>query len=42
MRVDDFDGDALTDLVVIQPQKITEPGVTPPVRLDLYLSGGDG
>ncbi len=42
VRVDDFDGDALTDLVVIQPQKITEPGVTPPVRLDLYLSGGDG
>ncbi len=42
VRVADFDGDALTDLIVIQPQKITDPGVTPPVRLDLYLSGGGG
>ncbi len=39
VRVDDFDGDGRTDLIVIQPQKVTEPGVTPPVRLDLYLSG---
>ncbi len=38
VRVDDFDGDDRTDLIVIQPQKITDPGVTPPVRLDLYLS----
>ena len=37
--VDDFDDDSRTDLVVIQPQKVTDPGVTPPVRLDLYLSG---
>ena len=40
MQVSDFDADGLTDLLVIQPQKVTEPGVTPPVRLDLYLSGG--
>ncbi|MCP3963455.1 MAG: VCBS repeat-containing protein [bacterium] len=39
VQVKDLDGDGLTDLLVIQPQKITEPGVTPPVRLDLYLSG---
>ena len=38
VRVEDFDGDGLTDLIVIQPQKVTEPGVTPPVRLDMYLS----
>ncbi len=44
VRVEDFDGDRLTDLIVIQPQKVTEPGVTPPVRLDMYLSrsGDDG
>ncbi|MEM7356170.1 MAG: hypothetical protein AAF657_35470, partial [Acidobacteriota bacterium] len=40
VQVRDFDADELTDLLVIQPQKVTEPGVTPPVRLDLYLSGG--
>ncbi len=40
VRVEDFDGDGLTDLIVIQPQKVTEPGVTAPVRLDMYLSGG--
>ena len=40
VQVKDLDADGLTDLLVIQPQKITEPGVTPPVRLDLYLSGG--
>lgn len=38
VRVRDLDGDGLADLMVIQPQKVTEPGVTPPVRLDLYLS----
>lgn len=38
VQVRDLDGDALADLMVIQPQKVTEPGVTPPVRLDLYLS----
>ena len=38
VRVEDFDGDGRSDLIVIQPQKVTEPGVTPPVRLDMYLS----
>ncbi len=38
VRVEDFDGDGKTDLIVIQPQSITEPGVTAPVRLDMYLS----
>ena len=42
VRVEDFDGDGRTDLLVIQPQKVTEPGVTPPVRLDLYRSSGSG
>lgn len=37
--VRDLDGDALADLVVIQPQRIEDSGVTPPIRLDLYLSG---
>ncbi len=41
VRIDDFDADGLTDLVVIQPQRTSDPEVTPPVRLDLYLSGGE-
>lgn len=40
VQVRDLDADGHSDLLVIQPQKVTEPGVTPPVRLDLYLSGG--
>ncbi len=40
VRVEDFDADGRTDLIVIQPQRVTEPGVTPPVRLDMYWSGG--
>lgn len=42
-QVRDLDGDGLSDLLVIQPQplrKTDEKGVTQPVRLDLYLSGG--
>ncbi len=42
-QVRDLDGDNLSDLLVIQPQplrKTDEKGVTQPVRLDLYLSGG--
>ena len=38
-RVEDLDGDGLTDLLVIQPQRRGETGVSRPVRLDLYLSG---
>ncbi|MEE8522869.1 MAG: VCBS repeat-containing protein [Thermoanaerobaculia bacterium] len=40
-RVEDLDGDGLTDLLVIQPQRRGEPGVSRPVRLDLYLSGDE-
>jgi hypothetical protein len=43
VQIRDLDGDALSDLLVIQPQpprKTDEKGVTQPVRLDLYLSGG--
>ena len=41
-QVRDLDGDNLSDLLVIQPQRRTtdEKGVTQAVRLDLYLSGG--
>lgn len=43
-QVRDLDGDGLSDLLVIQPQPPRrtpdEKGVTQPVRLDLYLSGG--
>lgn len=39
VKVEDFDGDGLTDLMVIQPQTVTGRGATPPVRLDLYVSG---
>ncbi len=40
VRVEDYDGDDLSDLMVIQPQKVKEAGVSTPVRLDLYVSGG--
>ncbi len=47
-QVRDLDGDNLSDLLVIQPQPVRrtadgrsdDKGVTQPVRLDLYLSGG--
>jgi hypothetical protein len=44
-QIRDLDGDGLSDLMVTQPQPVrqaggTEKGVTQPVRLDLYLSGG--
>ncbi len=41
VQVRDFDGDSLADFLVIQPQMVREAGVTPPVRLDLYLSRGE-
>jgi len=40
VQVRDFDGDDLADLLVMQPQKAPDPGTSPPVRLDFYLSGG--
>ncbi|HYU31517.1 MAG TPA: VCBS repeat-containing protein [Thermoanaerobaculia bacterium] len=41
-QIRDLDGDGLSDLLVIQPQPVRndDKGVTQPVRLDLYLSGG--
>jgi hypothetical protein len=42
-QIRDLDGDKLSDLLVIQPQpprRTDDKGVTQPVRLDLYLSGG--
>jgi hypothetical protein len=40
-QVRDLDGDRKADLLIIQPQqRAVGGGVTPPVRLDLYLSGG--
>ncbi len=39
VRIEDFDGDEHSDLLVIQPQEADEAGLTPPVRLDFYLSG---
>lgn len=42
VQIRDLDGDALSDIMVIQPQpprRTDEKGVTQPVRLDLYLSG---
>jgi hypothetical protein len=40
LKVLDLDGDGRSDLSVVNPRPAPEPGVTPPVRLDLYLSGG--
>ena len=40
VQVRDLDGDDLSDLMITQPQDPSEAGVTAPVRLDLYLSGG--
>lgn len=40
VRVEDLNADGLSDLMVVQPEPEPEPGVSPPVRLDLYLSGG--
>jgi len=42
VQVRDLDGDRKADLLIIQPQaqQPGERGVTPPVRLDVYLSGG--
>ena len=36
----DLDGDGRSDLAVTHPQTVDEAGVSPPVRLDLYLTRG--
>jgi hypothetical protein len=40
VQVRDLNGDDLADLMITQPRDPSEAGVTAPVRLDLYLSGG--
>jgi len=40
IRVEDFNADGLSDLMIVQPDREPEPGVSAPVRLDLYVSGG--
>jgi hypothetical protein len=42
VRVRDLDGDGRADLMMVQPGRAPEAGVTPPARLDLYLSAGSG
>ncbi len=42
VQVRDLDGDALADLLVIQPRDVSDKTVTAPVRLDLYLSRRSG
>ena len=39
VRVEDVDGDGLSDLTITRPGVADEPGVSPPVTLDLYLTG---
>ncbi|HEX5044725.1 MAG TPA: VCBS repeat-containing protein [Candidatus Polarisedimenticolaceae bacterium] len=41
VRVDDLDGDGRADLAISRPGKNEEPGVLPPVTLDLYLSASE-
>ncbi|MFL6194578.1 MAG: FG-GAP repeat domain-containing protein [Thermoanaerobaculia bacterium] len=42
VQIRDLDGDGRSDLMVIQPQRAVDEGFVPPVRLELYLSGGGG
>lgn len=41
VRIRDLDGDGRSDLYVINPKRAVEEGFVPPVRMDLYLSGGE-
>lgn len=38
VRVEDLNADGRSDLMIVQPDREPEPGVSAPVRLDLYLS----
>ena len=40
VQIRDLDGDSRSDLLIVQPQRASEEGFVPPVRLELYLSGG--
>jgi hypothetical protein len=42
VRVMDINADGLSDLVIVQPQKLDPKRDTPPIRLDIYMSGSDG
>ena len=40
VRIEDLNGDRRADIAIARPGPVDEPGVPPPVRLDLYLSEG--
>ncbi|HRC84165.1 MAG TPA: VCBS repeat-containing protein [Thermoanaerobaculia bacterium] len=40
VKVEDLNGDHRADLAIVQPGARSEDGTTSPVRLELYLSGG--
>lgn len=40
VRVMDLNGDQRSDLMIVQPESEPEPGVSSPIRLELYLSPG--
>jgi hypothetical protein len=40
VRIEDLDGDGLSDLRITRPLERTDPDMDAPVRVDLYLSGG--
>jgi hypothetical protein len=40
VQVRDLDGDGRADVMIVDPRPPAEPGLAPPMRLDLYLSGG--
>jgi hypothetical protein len=40
VRIRDLDGDGRDDISIVRPLPAPESGVSSPVRLDLYLSGG--
>jgi hypothetical protein len=40
VRIEDLDGDGRADIRITRPLPIGDPDVTAPVRLELYLSGG--
>jgi hypothetical protein len=40
VQIRDLDGNGRSDLLLVQPKGVAEPGFASPVRLDLYLVGG--
>jgi hypothetical protein len=41
IKIEDLDGDGRSDLRITRPLTIDDPDITAPVRVDLYLSGGE-